>query len=148
MQRRGRVGATRRAAHGHPSGRCYGRERTGPGRLADRLDDDLDPFSGRLLDGLDDVPGVMVDGEIGAPGACLLELVVASGGDDRAGAEQARVGADLAVDVAAVVKAVEEGATYAGWRFWPRATWPVGGSDDNQMNPLRKDSSSRPAGPR
>ena len=88
VQRGRRVRAARRAADGHAPGRRDRGERPGPGRLADRLDDDVGAGAGRLLHGLDDVAGVVVDRDVGAPGARLLELLVAAGGDDRARAER------------------------------------------------------------
>ena len=102
MERRGRVGAARRPAHGHTPGRRDRGERPGPGRLADRLDDDVGAVAGRLLHGLDDVAGVVVHRDVGAPGARLLELLVAAGGDDRTRAERPadleRCGRDPAAD--------------------------------------------------
>ena len=71
-----------------PAGRTAA-ERSGPGRLADGLDDDVDALAGRFLHGGDDVAVVVVDGQIGAPFARRLELGVAARRDDRAHAERA-----------------------------------------------------------
>ena len=102
MQRGRRVRAARGAAHGDPAGGRDGGERPGPGRLADRLDDDVDAGPGRLLHRLDDVAGVVVHGDVGAPRERLRELLVAAGGDDRARAERPadleRRGRDPAAD--------------------------------------------------